>query len=86
MLAAASFGILIVTANGLLQEEALFGPLALALISLLAGLGIGRTAGSYSYSPSRREQQSAGARFNSLGRGPASAERIEASRAMRRSL
>jgi hypothetical protein len=68
MLAAASFGILVITANGLLQEEALFAPLALALMSLLAGLGIGRAIGSDHSSSSRRERQSAGGPLRTLGR------------------
>jgi hypothetical protein len=41
-LAAASFGILALLVNGILQEEALFAPLALALMTLLAGLGLAR--------------------------------------------
>jgi hypothetical protein len=70
MLAAASFSILIITANGLLQEEALFAPLALSLMSLLAGLGIGRAIGSDHSSSSRRERQSAGGPLRTLGRPP----------------
>jgi hypothetical protein len=43
-LAVASFGILALLVNGILQEEALFAPLALALMTLLAGLGLARGA------------------------------------------
>lgn len=67
MLAAAAFGILVLTANGLLQEEALFAPLALALMTLLAGLGIGRAVSSNRSPPRRGERQRAGRPFRPRG-------------------
>jgi hypothetical protein len=42
VLAAAALGLLTVTVNGLFQEEALFSPLALALMLSLSGLLLGR--------------------------------------------
>lgn len=42
LLSAAAFGVLALTVNGIFQEEAMFAPLALALMTLLAGLELGR--------------------------------------------
>ena len=44
LLAAPAFGILALCVNGILQEEAVFAPLALALMMLLAGLALGQLA------------------------------------------
>jgi len=42
LLAAAAFGVMALTVNGIFQEEAMFAPLALALMTLLAGLELGQ--------------------------------------------
>jgi hypothetical protein len=39
--AAAALGILVITVNGIFQEEALFAPLALGIMGALAGLLLG---------------------------------------------
>lgn len=44
LLAAAAFGVITLTVNGIFQEEAMFAPLALSLMTLLAGLELGRAA------------------------------------------
>ena len=44
LLAAAAFGVLALTVNGIFQEEAMFAPLALSLMTLLAGLELGQAA------------------------------------------
>ncbi len=44
LLAAAAFGVVTLTVNGIFQEEAMFAPLALALMTLLAGLELGQAA------------------------------------------
>ncbi len=44
LLAAASFGLMALTVNGIFQEEAMFAPLALSLMTLLAGLELGLAA------------------------------------------
>lgn len=41
LLAAAAFGVAALTINGIFQEEAMFAPLALALMMLIAGLELG---------------------------------------------
>jgi hypothetical protein len=58
-LAVASFGILALLVNGFLQEEALFAPLALALMTLLAGFGLARGVES---APASETPQSANGR------------------------
>lgn len=52
--AAVAFGLLTVTVNGLLQEEALFAPLALGSLMLLAGVALGEAA-ARDPEPSRAE-------------------------------
>jgi hypothetical protein len=51
----AGLGILIVAVNGLFQEEALFSPLAMGLMTLFAGLVIGAAERTAASSTSRKE-------------------------------
>lgn len=60
VLAAATFGLLAITTNGVFQEEALFAPLALGTMMLLAGIGLGSDLGE-------RHHRAAGVR---AGRAP----------------
>ena len=58
LLAMTAFGILVITTNGLLQEEALFAPLAGGVMLLTAGLALGEAIRVYSKGLSNRSQQS----------------------------
>jgi hypothetical protein len=73
--ATAAFSVLVVSANGVFQEEAMFAPLALGIVLALAGLLLGRAARASVYHNSNPAFAMPRNRIESASRGRTSVDR-----------